>query len=412
MLYREVPKSGDKLSILGLGAMRLPEKDGAIDRQKATALVCHAIDSGINYVDTAWTYHKDQSEAFLGEALADGYREKVRLATKMPHWLVKDQQDMEKFLNIQLNRLRTDHIDYYLIHSLTAGGWKKIKENGVLEFLERAKKDGRIRNAGFSFHDNVEIFKEIVDSYDWDACLIQYNFLDEKHQAGTEGLKYAAKKGIAVIVMEPLRGGSLVRNIPTEVADIWSEADVKRTPVQWALRWIWNHPEVTLVLSGMNEISQVDENIRTASEAYPDSLTENELDTVQRVAEKYRNLMMIPCTGCGYCMPCPVGVDIPGCFDLYNSKMIFKGISDHDTQYRYLIHQMGILGKNSAASLCVECGKCKEHCPQHIDIPEKMKEVEAQFEKPITKLTAKTMKLILPLFRQVTLLRNRQSSKN
>ncbi|MDW7731542.1 MAG: aldo/keto reductase [Methanolobus sp.] len=412
MLYREVPKSGDKLSILGFGAMRLPKKDGSIDHEKATVLIRHAIDNGINYIDTAWTYHGEQSEILLGDALADGYREKVRIATKMPHWLVRNQQDMDRFLEFQLNRLRTEYIDYYLIHSLTDDGWRRIKENGVLEFLDRAKKDRRIRSAGFSFHDNIEVFKEIVDSYNWDICLIQYNYLDENHQAGTEGLKYAAEKGIAVVVMEPLRGGNLARNIPPEIAEIWNESDVKRTPAEWALRWIWNHPEVTVVLSGMNEISQVDENIRTASEAYPNSLSEKELETVSMVAEKYRGLMTIPCTGCNYCMPCPAGVDIPGCFDLYNSKEIFRGTSDDGTQHRYLLYQMGILGKRSSASLCVDCGKCREQCPQHIDIPEKMKDVEAQFERPIIKFKATAMRLVLPAFRQFSLLKNRQKNRN
>jgi hypothetical protein len=407
MLYREVPKTGDKLSALGLGAMRLPEKDGKIDYEKASTLLHHAIDNGVNYIDTAWTYHNEKSEEFLGKALSDGYREKVKLATKMPHWLAKNQDDMDKFLDIQLKRLNTDHIDYYLIHSLTEGGWRKIKENGVLKFLDRAKKDGRIKNAGFSFHDRIDVFREIIDSYDWDMCLIQYNYLDEQHQAGTEGLKYAAERNIAVMVMEPLRGGNLARNVPPEVEEIWNEADTKRTPAEWAFRWIWNHPEVTVVLSGMNEISQYDENIQIASEAEPDSLTDKELELISRVAEKYRNLMTIPCTGCNYCMPCPVGVDIPGCFDLYNSKQIFKGISDHDTQYRYLIHQMGILGKNSAASLCVNCGKCIEKCPQHINIPERLAEVETQFETTKTKVTARLMGAFMPGFRQLTLLRNR-----
>jgi predicted aldo/keto reductase-like oxidoreductase len=245
-----VPESGDELSILGFGAMRLPEKDGVIDNVKATALLRHAIDNGINYIDTSWTYHKEQSETFLGDALTNGYRKKVKIATKMPHWLVRNRQDMDRFLEIQLKKLRTDHIDYYLIHALTEDGWEKIKENGVCEFLDTAKKDGRIRNTGFSFHDNTEVFKEIIDSYDWDICQIQYNFLDESSQAGTEGLKYAAEKGIAVIVMEPLRGGNLVRNIPPEVSEIWNESDIKRTHAEWGFRWVWNHPEVTVVPPG------------------------------------------------------------------------------------------------------------------------------------------------------------------
>lgn len=391
--------------------MRLPQKNGAIDREKATALIHHAIDNGVNYIDTAWTYHGGQSESFLGDVLAGGYREKVRLATKMPHWLVNDRQDMDRILNTQLNRLRTDHMDYYLIHSLTADGWKRIKENGVLEFLDRAKEDGRIDNAGFSFHDSVDIFRQIIDSYDWDICLIQYNYLDENYQAGKEGLKYAAEKGIAVAIMEPLRGGNLARNIPPEVGNIWNEADLKRTPAEWGLRWIWNHPEVTVVLSGMNDISQVDENIRTASRAHPGSLTEEELGTVRKVAEKYRGLMTIPCTGCNYCMPCPAGVDIPGCFDLYNSNKIFGGANDGGTKHRYLLYQMDVLGERSSASLCINCGKCLEKCPQHIDIPEKLKDVEALFEGPVIKLKASAMRMALPLVRKIGPLKYRQMRK-
>ncbi|HSD57126.1 MAG TPA: aldo/keto reductase, partial [Methanotrichaceae archaeon] len=261
--------------------------------------------------------------------------------------------------------------------------------------------------AGFSFHDNVETFKEIIDSYTWDICQIQYNYLDEKNQAGTEGLRYAAEKGIAVIVMESLRGGNLVRNVPSEVSEIWNESDVKRTPAAWGLRWIWNHPEVTVALSGMNDISQVDENIQTASEAYPNSLTEKELDAVRRAAEKYREIMTIPCTGCRYCMPCPAGVDIPGCFDLYNSANIFKDRGGYDSQYMYLIHHMGVLGNKTSASLCRNCGKCMKHCPQHIDIPGKMKEVEAQFERPMTKIMIPIMKFAMPISRRISLLKNR-----
>ena len=407
-----MPKNGDELSILGFGAMRLPEKDGAIDNGKAATLLHRAIDNGINYIDTSWTYHKEQSETFLGDALTGGYREKVRIATKMPHWLIKNRQDMDRFLGIQLKKLRTDHIDYYLIHALNKGGWEKIKENGVREFLNTAKEDGRIRNTGFSFHDNTEVFKDIIDSYEWDICQIQYNFLDVNTQAGTEGLKYAAEKGIAVIVMEPLRGGNLVRNIPPEVSEIWNESDVKRTPAEWGFRWVWNHPEVTVVLSGMNEISQVDENIRTASGAYPNSLNEKELDTVRRAAEKYRKLMIIPCTGCRYCMPCPAGVDIPGCFELYNSSNVFKGRGEYDAQYMYLIHHMGVLGDRTSASLCIDCGRCKKHCPQQIGIPEKMRDIEAQFEGPGTKFKVTVMKLFMPIFKHVSLLKNRQLSRS
>jgi hypothetical protein len=248
-------KTGDKLSILGFGAMRLPQLNGKIDEERSTRQIRNSIDQGVNYIDTAWPYHGGASEPFLGRALGDGYREKIKLATKLPQWAVRSREDMDFYLNQQLEKLQTDHIDYYLIHSLDGPCWERIKEFGVADFLDKAKQDGRIVNAGFSFHGNREDFKGIVDGYDWDFCQIQYNYLDDKRQAGREGLEYAASKGLGVIVMEPLRGGNLAADPPTEVQAIWQEADVKRTPVEWALRWIWNQPEVTVVLSGMNEES-------------------------------------------------------------------------------------------------------------------------------------------------------------
>ncbi|MDK2940375.1 MAG: uncharacterized protein PWQ51_2540, partial [Methanolobus sp.] len=312
MLYRKMPKNGDEISILGFGAMRLPvNEDGSIDRKTATDMVRNSIDNGVNYIDTAWPYHMGESETFLGCALTDGYREKVKLATKQPQWMVKKPEDMDKFLNAQLEKLNTDHIDYYLIHSLVGSSWKTIKEIGVLEFLDKAKADGRIINAGFSYHGDPEDFAPIVDAYDWDFCQIQYNFLDINVQAGTAGLKYAASKGLGVVIMEPLRGGNLAGPVPQEVLDIWNEADVKRSPVEWALRWVWNHPEVTVVLSGMSAPEHVEENLKIAEEGLANSLTEKELQLVERVAEKYGELMKINCTGCRYCMPCPEGVDIP-----------------------------------------------------------------------------------------------------
>lgn len=274
MLYRKMPKNGDELSILGFGAMRLPvQDDGSIDEEKATRMVRHAIDNGVNYVDTAWPYHMGHSEPFLGRSLADGYREKVKLATKQPQWMVKTPEDMDRFLNAQLQKLNTDHIDYYLIHSLVGSSWNTIRDIGVLDFLDRAKADGRIVNAGFSYHGAPGDFAPIVDAYDWDFCQLQYNFLDENVQAGTKGLEYAASKGLGVIIMEPLRGGSLADPVPSEVMDIWEEADVRRSPVEWALRWVWNHPEVTVVLSGMSAPSHVEENLRIADEGLASSLT-------------------------------------------------------------------------------------------------------------------------------------------
>jgi predicted aldo/keto reductase-like oxidoreductase len=326
MLYRKMKSSGDELSILGFGCMRLPQKkgspgDGKIDGDRATAQIRMAIDEGVNYIDTAHPYHMGTCEPFLARALTEGYREKVKLATKLPHWLVTTRGDMDSILNSQLSRLKTDHIDYYLIHALDGSSWKKLEPLGVADFLDRAKSDGRITNAGFSFHGDNEAFINIVDAHDWDFCQIQYNFLDKKNQAGTKGLKYAGSKNLGVIVMEPLRGGLLARKPPSGVEDLWKEAEKVRTSAEWALRWIWNHPEVTVVLSGMNEEEHIRENLRVANEGYPNSLSENELDLISRVERKYRSLMRAGCTGCRYCMPCPSGVDIPTCFEAYINRL-------------------------------------------------------------------------------------------
>ena len=270
MLFRKVNKTGDHLSILGFGCMRLPQKrgkpgDGKIDTERAAQQIRYAIDRGVNYIDTAMTYHMGDSETFLSGALTDGYRGRVKLATKLPHWVVKNYEDMDLILNAQLCRLDTDHIDYYLIHALDNTSWKKIKELEVREFLDKAKTDGRIVNAGFSFHGDKESFKAIVDSYDWTFCQIQYNYLDEHNQAGTEGLKYAAAKNLGIIIMEPLRGGNLAGKLPPTVQALWDEANSSRTPAEWSLRWVWNHPEVTSVLSGMNKKYQIEENLILAS---------------------------------------------------------------------------------------------------------------------------------------------------
>jgi hypothetical protein len=264
-----VPKNGTELSILGFGCMRLLVKeDGTIDEKRAMSQVRYVIEHGINYFDTGWIYHMGESESFLGRALADGYRGKIKLATKLPSWLVKSRKDMDYFLNAQLERLKTDHIDYYLIHGIAGEMWDKLEALDVIDFLDRAKSDGRIINAGFSFHGLIEDFKRIVDTYPWIFCQIQYNFMDENNQAGTEGLKYAVSKDLGMVVMEPLLGGNLASQIPTEVQEIWTEAAVKRTPAEWALRWIWNHPEVTVVLSGMNQESHIEENLILAYTTY------------------------------------------------------------------------------------------------------------------------------------------------
>ncbi len=375
MQFRKVPKNGDQLSALGFGAMRLATRRGSIDEERATRQIRDAIDSGINYIDTAAPYHGGESERFLGRALSDGYREKVKLATKLPPWSVKTHEDMDRILDIQLKKLETDHIDYYLLHSLEFSHWKRLLELGVLEFLDSAKAAGKIINAGFSFHGDRRTFMEIIDSYDWVFCQIQYNFLDELNQAGTEGLRYAASKNIAVMVMEPLRGGMLAGKLPKEVGQIYSHAKTKRSAAEWALRWVWNHPEVTVVLSGMNNEDHIAENLKTCEDALPGSMTTDELVMIEKVTATYKRLMKVGCTACGYCMPCPFGVNIPQCFFLYNdyhmggNRLMARGF--------YGLGLMGSMGKRTDASLCRNCGKCVKACPQKIRIPEELKNVRS-----------------------------------
>jgi uncharacterized protein len=383
MQYRSMPKNGEALSVLGFGCMRFPMSEGKIDEARAISQIRMAIDRGVNYVDTAWPYHGGASEPLLGRALRDGYREKVKIATKLPSWLIKSREDMDRYLAAQLEKLGTDHIDYYLVHTLDGPLWETMKGLGVADFLDKAKADGRIVNAGFSFHGLAPDFKVIVDGYPWDFCQIQYNFLDREYQAGAAGLEYAASKGLGVVVMEPLRGGNLgLATPPPAVQEIWEEAKLRRTPVEWALRWIWNRPEVTLILSGMNEEAHIEENIAIAESALPGTLTGEELALVDRVARKYQELMKVDCTGCGYCMPCPVGVNIPGCFDAYNKMHMFGNAEE--AKFIYALTTCGELvnDKPSYASRCVSCGACLEKCPQHIAIPEFLAQVAAEMEGP------------------------------
>ena len=370
MLYRKMPKNDDELSILGFGCMRLPvNKDGSIDNKRAIDQIRLAIDQGVNYLDTAWPYHSGESEPFLGQALEDGYREKVKIATKLPSWMVKSRSDMDYFLNKQLEKLRTDHIDYYLLHALNGKSWDKLKGFGVAEFLNQAVADGRIVNAGFSFHGLAEDFIRIIDEYPWLFCQIQYNFLDRENQAGLAGLRYAASKKMGVVVMEPLRGGNIGLPVaPPAVEKIWNQAEKKRTPVEWALRWIWNHPEVTTVLSGMNQEAHIEENLAIANDGEPGSLTASELKLVKQVVHKYQELMKVACTGCGYCMPCPEGVMIPAIFEVYNKMHMFG--DETAARSSYALRMSGEISgqKPGFASQCVECGECMEKCPQQLEI--------------------------------------------
>ena len=377
------------MSILGFGCMRLPQKrgepgSGRVDEERARRQLRYAIDRGVNYIDTAMPYHAGGSEPFLGRALRDGYRERVRLATKLPPWSVKSRSDMDRLLRAQMAHLKTDQIDYYLLHGLERKSWEKMKRLGVLEFLDRAKADGLIDNAGFSFHDDVTVFKEIVDAYDWIFCQIQYNYLDQQNQAGTEGLRYASERGLAVMVMEPLRGGNLARPAPPGIQALWDRAETQRSPVEWALRWVWNHPEVTVVLSGMNEEAHIQENLDVAQAAYPHSLTQAELRLVDRVEAAYRELTKAGCTGCRYCMPCPSGVDIPLCFELYNRKHLFN-----DGKWARIVYLTRLAGGEreapSMASQCQHCGRCERACPQHLPVQALLKEVAEDFEGPLLK---------------------------
>jgi predicted aldo/keto reductase-like oxidoreductase len=398
MLFRKIKKNGDDLSILGFGCMRLPQKRGRpgagkIDEERAKKQILYAIDNGINYFDTAMPYHMGTSELFLGKVFSDGYRDKVKLATKLPPFHVHEPEDMEYLLRAQLKKLNTDHIDYYLIHALERKNWKKMKSFGVLEFLEKAKKDQHIINTGFSFHGDRETFREIIDAYDWEVCQIQYNYLDEQNQAGKRGLKYAASKDIGVIIMEPLRGGNIATKVPSDVKRIWEQADKQRTPAEWALRWVWNHPEVSVVLSGMNEEEHIKENIKIANEAYPGTLSEDELQLIDRVKKKYKALMKVGCTGCHYCMPCPSGVDIPTCFEIYNSAHMFG--NSRSAKLMYLMFLSGIANEPSGASLCQKCGGCEEACPQNLKIHENLERVAKEFEGRWLKPTAWLVKRVM-----------------
>jgi predicted aldo/keto reductase-like oxidoreductase len=340
-----------------------------IDEEEVISMIRYAIDRGINYFDTAYPYHGGKSETLLGKAVK-GSRDKVFLATKSPTWLVQRPNDFDRFLHEQIQRLDTTYLDIYLLHGLNRPAWNRIKDMGVLDFLDDIIADGRARYVGFSFHDDVKIFKEIVDSYDWGLCQIQYNYFDENYQAGKEGLMHAASKGLGVVIMEPLRGGKLTEGIPAQVQAIWDSAKVKRTPAEWALRWVWNHNEVSIALSGMSNMEQLKENVSLADKGLPNSLTEEELDLIGRVTKAYKKMLEINCTGCAYCMPCPNGVNIPVIFSLYNDTFVFK----RDARLALALYDR-LLSPEQKATNCAECGECEEHCPQQIMIIEELKKV-------------------------------------
>ena len=371
MQYRN-DKYGEPISILGYGCMRFTKEGGHFDEEKAERELMEAIEKGVNYFDTAYIY--PGSEVLLGRIFERNHcRKKVSLATKLPQYLIKSEAALDRYFNEQLSRLRTDYIDYYLMHMLTdIAAWEKLMRLGIREWVEKKKANGQIRNIGFSFHGNTDMFLKILDAYDWDFCQIQYNYMDEHTQAGRRGLKAAAERGIPVIIMEPLRGGKLVELLPETARKKISADPRHRTPAELAFRWLWDQPEVTCVLSGMNSLEMVQENVKVASEAQVGEFTEEDFSLIASVQEEIHKTMKVGCTGCGYCMPCPKGIDIPAAFRCYNRMYTEqKGSGRHE----YL--QVTAFQKEmNLPEVCVKCGKCESHCPQHIEIRRELKKAE------------------------------------
>ena len=384
MNYR-LDKYGNPLSVLGFGCLRFPQKKGRIDMEETEREIKLAIEQGINYFDTAYIY--SGSEAALGEILEkNDLRDKVNIATKLPHYLIKSAAGLDKLFDEELRRLRTDHVEYYLMHMLNdIEAWQRLKDMGIEDWIAEKKRTGQIKQVGFSYHGNTDMFCRIVDAYDWDFCQIQYNYLDEHAQAGRKGLNHAHAKGIPVIIMEPLRGGKLVKFLPTAAREIFEKYPVKRSPAEWGLRWLWNQKEVTVVLSGMNSQEMVLENIRVASETQIGEQGEAEKELYAAVVKAINANVKVGCTACGYCMPCPKGVDIPGTFAIYNR---WYGEDKGGAFKEYL--KCTTFRKNStAASDCIGCGKCEKHCPQGIEIRKNLKEAQKALETPIYKICKK-----------------------
>ncbi|WP_025323115.1 aldo/keto reductase [Deferrisoma camini] len=370
MNHRILGRTGLRVSALGLGCMRLPTVGGdetRIDEAAAGALVRRALELGVNYLDTAYPYHGGESERFLGRVLAEGLRDRVLLADKMPPWFVNEPADLERIFGEQLDRLRTDRIDLYLLHSLNRRFWKRFRELGALEFLERKRREGRVRFVGFSFHDRLPVFREIVDAYDWDFCQVQYNYMDEEVQAGTEGLRYAAHKGLGVVVMEPLRGGRLARAEGRGLSEIWQGTD----PAAAALRWVWSHPEVSVVLSGMGRVAELVANARAADRS-AEPLGPDLEERIRRAREWYRQRVRVPCTYCQYCLPCPEGVNIPRVFELVNDANMFEDWSAVRRRYQRFTPA------DERADNCVACGACEEVCPQGISIIQELQKAHEE----------------------------------
>jgi predicted aldo/keto reductase-like oxidoreductase len=371
MKYRPFGKLDWQVSALGFGAMRLPVIDRdqtKINEPEAIRMIRYAIDQGVNYVDTAWPYHGGQSELVVGRTLLDGYREKVKLATKLPAWLVETGSDFDRFLNEQLTRLQTDYLDFYLLHGLNKRTWPKIRDLDVLNWAEKAIEKGKFLYLAFSFHDEYDLFCEIIDAYDqWTFCQIQHNYMDTEYQAGIRGLRYAAEQGLPVVIMEPIRGGQLAKKPPETVVRLWESTPQRRSPAEWALQWLWNQPEISTVLSGMSTMDQVIENVESANRSGPNILTIEELSLVEKVRDEYRKRSSIPCTNCRYCLPCPNNVNIPGILGLYNDNFMYDDLPREQFLYTLRIKE------GERADQCIECHECEEKCPQEIAIAESIK---------------------------------------
>lgn len=374
MQYRTMPKSKDKLSSLGLGCMRLPQTaDGKIDRDKALEMMHYALEHGVNYYDTAWGYHDGASEPMLGEFISQINRKQIFVATKLPCWLIKTREDMDSYLNQQLERLKTNYIDYYLLHALNKKSWKNVHKLGVIEFLEDAKAQGKIRHIGFSFHDKYPVFKKIVEAYAWDFTQFMLNYLDTHYQAGMNGYRIATQHNMGIISMEPLRGGKLVHPLPPEIEALWKKKGGGLSPLELALRWVWNLKGSTVLLSGMSNMEQLKENIALADRFHADELSDKDLKTYQLVRREYLKRIPIPCSECRYCMPCPFGVAIPANLGTYNEAVMFNNSERGKQEYQWFIPEANRAGK------CTACGACLPKCPQHIDIPNELKKISSYF---------------------------------
>jgi Predicted oxidoreductases of the aldo/keto reductase family len=376
-------KTGVRVSALGYGCMRYPKKRGLIDADRAVRQMRMAIDGGVNYFDTAFVYNAGQSESLLGRAIADsGNRDSLFIADKVPPYLFSSPKDAEAMLGTMLRRLASDRVDFFLIHALNDyAGWERLKRLGYLEFAEAACEAGKLRYLGFSWHGQLPEFKRVVDDYDWDFCQIQYNYLDESFQAGTEGLRYAAAKGMGVSIMEGLRGGALARAVPPEALARMRETDPDRSAAAWALDWLWDHSEVSVVLSGLNDEANISENLALASASSPAMLSEAERGLFSELRELFLANMAVGCTGCSYCMPCPFGVDIPLAFSMLNASRLYK---DWQTPLQYTSFTSGLTGSlPSGASLCRECGACEKKCPQHLEIRAMLKVAKKELAFPL-----------------------------